>query len=325
MLNDTPGKKISAKTRELILQTARELEYFPNLNARNMRMNRAMSIGIVSGHNNINITFSRVLRGIKQKLDEAGYSITLLSDNDGDAELENLEYIRYYRSAKIDGILFLFCELDRETADLLEKWGIPYAMVNESGVSIGEPGEREHPWELYLQTAEFCRDRAFREIRFFLLEGQDGFFRRKCERFTDALRERYPAARLSQVILPPGRAGNPTIRAEIDRVLRQDSFDLAVTPHQRLGWLVQGGILAKDFVLPQRIKHICFAPSHAFDLTYPTITSFEFPLTEMGEAAAGQMLHLLAGEALDTPEFSYRLKLGGSTETTMSFQGEEKL
>ena len=63
VMNNKEGKKISEATRRLVLQTARELNYIPNSTARSMRTNRSMSIGVVTGWNNLSMGFSLVLRG----------------------------------------------------------------------------------------------------------------------------------------------------------------------------------------------------------------------------------------------------------------------
>ena len=72
VMNNKEGKKISEATRQLVLKTARELNYVPNSTARSMRTNRSMSIGVVSGRNNLTIGFSHILRGIKEYLYKAG-------------------------------------------------------------------------------------------------------------------------------------------------------------------------------------------------------------------------------------------------------------
>ena len=119
VINNKEGKKISDATRQLVLETARQLNYVPNSTARSMRTSRSMSIGIVSGRNNLSLGFSHVLRGVKEYLDSVGYSITLLNDDSGD--IDQHEYVRYYRSSRIDGILFLFYEMEDSTMKMLEE------------------------------------------------------------------------------------------------------------------------------------------------------------------------------------------------------------
>ena len=125
VMNNKEGKKNQrSHPPAWCWKTARELNYIPNSTARSMRTNRSMSIGVVTGWNNLSMGFSLVLRGVKEYLDAAGYSITLLHD-DVNAKNDH-EYVRYYRSARIDGLLFLFYEMEPETMALLQRERIPF-------------------------------------------------------------------------------------------------------------------------------------------------------------------------------------------------------
>ena len=190
VMNNKEGKKISEATRRLVLQTARELNYIPNSTARSMRTNRSMSIGVVTGWNNLSMGFSLVLRGVKEYLDAAGYSITLLHD-DVNAKNDH-EYVRYYRSARIDGLLFLFYEMEPETMALLQRERIPFFLVDESGVwhtadqshTLLEDGIR--------QAVSLCRERGFRRLKFFSLQRGDSLFSKKWNLFSRAIRRNSP-------------------------------------------------------------------------------------------------------------------------------------
>lgn len=312
VINEKPGKKISAKTRALVLETAAQLGYVPSATARSMRTNQAMSIGIVSGRNNINIGFNHALRGIKAALDRDGYTITLLNGDEGEPE-EN-EYLRYYFSGRIDGILFLFFDVPDSTTQLLAQRQIPYLMVSENGV-WGEGMEPQRAFDqAILQCAQYCREKNFRSIRFISLKYGDTLYSYKYNLLASALKEVFPEACLERVIMQAQDLTNEDILIRLENYLASNSFELAVTGNQRMGWLMQSSILKADFSLPQQVKHISLSSSHVFHLVYPTVTSVDIPLTEIGEYAAVQLVRLLRGEAIETQEFQCTLKLGLSTE-----------
>lgn len=311
VINEKPGKKISEKTRALVLEAAARLGYVPSATARSMRTSRAMSIGIVSGRNNINIGFNHALKGIKGCLDAAGYSITLLNGDEGEPE-EN-EYLRYYFSGRIDGILFLFFDLPESTVQLLLDRQIPHLMVSENGVWGGGIEPQQAFEQAIRQCAGFCREMDFRAIRFFSLKYGDTLYSYKYDLFAAALAELFPAASLRRIIIQAQELSNEELMERMGGYLDTDSFDLAVTPNQRLGWLMQSCILGKRFALPQAVKHICLASSHVFHLAYPTVTSIDIPLTEIGAFAARQLVRLLRGEEAEAQAFACTLKKGMST------------
>lgn len=311
VINNKEGKKISDATRQLVLETARQLNYVPNSTARSMRTNRSMSIGIVSGRNNLSLGFSHVLRGVKEYLDSAGYSITLLNDDSGD--IDQHEYVRYYRSSRIDGILFLFYEMEDSTMKMLEEEHIPFFLADESGV--WHSAEQHHTLleDGISQAVELCRQKQLQRIRFFSLQYGEALFSKKWNLFSSALAKGYPEAELKRFIFQTVDIPVPELCDNFYNALCSEEFDVAITPNPRIGWLVQSAILQKQFSIPMPIRHICIAASSMFQLIYPTITSLDMPLEEMGCYAAKQLVRVLSGLAIEEHVFSCFLKEGIST------------
>jgi len=319
VINDKPGKKISASTRALVLDTAARMGYVPSATARSMRTSRAMSIGVVTGHNNINISFRHALKGIKGCLDAQGYSITLLNGEEG--EQEEKEYLSYYFSGRVDGFLFLFLDLPDSTTALLQKRNIPYLMVSENGVwGDGLEPRRAYP-EAVRSTALYCREKGYRSVRFFSFRYGEELYSYKYRLFSGAMEEYCPNIPLRRIIIQTRGKSNEALMEEISACLDREDFDLAVTPNQWLGWLMQSCILKKRFILPQTVAHICLAFSHVFHLTYPTVTSIDIPLTEIGEFAAEQLIRILSGLLPESRDFTCTLKPGMSTEYPPAKQG----
>ena len=217
VMNNKEGKKISEATRQLVLKTARELNYVPNSTARSMRTNRSMSIGVVSGRNNLTIGFSHILRGIKEYLDKAGYSITLLTD-DGRERLkdspEQHEYVRYYRSSRIDGILFLFYEMEDSVMKMLEEEHIPFFLVDESGVWCGSQQQHTLLEEGIAQAVTLCREKRFLNLGFFSSQFGDTLFSRKWGLFSRLLAENHPCLGFRLPASPSGTRLCPGPAAE---------------------------------------------------------------------------------------------------------------
>lgn len=312
VISNKPGKRISEHTRSLILEAAARLGYVPSATARSMRTSRAMSIGVAAGGNQLHIGFNQALRGVRSTLEPAGYSITLLS---GDLQ----ELLSCYAAGRIDGILFLFFDLPEQDAALLNQRQIPFLLLDDNGVQgLGQEPCRAFE-EAVRACAGFCRERDFRDIRFFSLKYGETLYSYKYDLFAGALDALFPQASLRRIIIQTradpagGELTNEDLLERLQGYL-QEPFTLAVTPNQRLGWLLQSGILREDFRLPQRIRHICLASSPVFHLAYPTVTSIHVPLVEMGAFAAAQLVRLLNGEEPEEQHFSCVLREGLSTQ-----------
>ena len=312
VINNKEGKKISDATRRLVLKTAEELNYVPNSTARCMRTSRAMSIGVVSGRNSLSIGFNHVLRGIKAFLDHTGYSITLLYDDDANTD-EQHEYVRYYRSSRIDGLLFLFYEVEDSTMEMLQREHIPFFLIDESGVWCSPEQRHTLLEDGITQAVRLCREKEFQRIRFFSLQVGEQLFSRKWDMFSQTLAQIYPEAEMKRLVFQRQGASTESLREQLYQAILHDDFDVAITPNPRMGGLLQGAILQKSFSLPMSIRHICIAASSMFQLVYPTITCLDMPLEEMGGYAARQIVRVLSDLPLEDHSFACVLKEGMST------------
>lgn len=311
VINNKEGKKISEATRKMVLETARKLNYVPNSTARSMRTSRAMSIGVISGRNNLSIGFSHVLRGVKDFLDSAGYSITLLND---DAETKDQhEYVRYYRSSRVDGLLFLFYEMENSTMKMLREEKIPFFLVDESGVWCSPDQEHTLLEDGISQAVSLCRKKEFRRLCFFSMQRGEALFSRKWGLFSRTLEREYPEAELTRCIFQAEGASVQDLCRQFREAIDSKPFDAIITPNPRVGWMAQCVILEKQFSIPFPVRHICLAASGMFSLIYPTVTCLDMPLEEMGEYAARQIVRVLSGLPIEEHFFGCVLKEGVST------------
>lgn len=311
VMNNKEGKKISDKTRQLVLETARQLDYIPNSSARTMRTNKAMSIGVVTERNCINLGFSRVLSGVKRYADTKGYSINLLSDDDT-MENKHLEYINYFRANKIDGILFMFYDMDETVLAALENNHIPYLIINERGV-WGK--DREHKttfMDVVTQCVRFCKDNELKKMRFISAVANGSGRSYKYNSFEQVVSTDFPDADFQRVFCRGKTGSNQEIIEKLEEYMEED-MDIVITPNHRIGLLTQSAILKKCLTTPQHIKHICLGASHIFHMIYPTITSVKIPLGEMGEYGAMALIGMINGADYEEKEFECTLEYGMST------------
>jgi LacI family transcriptional regulator len=100
---------ISEATRELIIKAANEIGYFPDANARALKMKKTYNIGVLfstlSNHGLRNEYFAHILASFKEKASKSGYDITFIEHNIGNRKMTFLEHCRY---RNFDGI-FIAC------------------------------------------------------------------------------------------------------------------------------------------------------------------------------------------------------------------------
>lgn len=134
VLNNNQKVKIKPETRERILNAAKELNYIPNTNARNMRMGKAPAIGFISLWS-IDDTLT-ILDQTAAAATEVGLSTVICSRQD-----ESFDFVSLYHNQIISGLIFVYSYADDDIPicnsiiEKIKQCGIPTVMI--SGVANG--------------------------------------------------------------------------------------------------------------------------------------------------------------------------------------------
>lgn len=138
-LNDQTD--IGEQTRTLIKQTAKEMGYFPNSQARALRTNRSYNIGVLfvdEGQSGLTHDyFSKVLDSFKIVVEEHGYDLTFI--NCSKKREDRMSYLEHSRYRGFDGIAIACIDFsDPEVVDLVNSdfplVTIDYTFNNRSSV-----------------------------------------------------------------------------------------------------------------------------------------------------------------------------------------------
>jgi LacI family transcriptional regulator len=128
-LNEDTRALVNPETADRVLRAADELGYRPNRIARGLKTSRSHTIGVLIP-DITNPLFPPILRGIEDRLDEAGYT-SLMVNTDNDPEREAL-YLDAMRGRQVDGFISATARLDRELLVELAAAGTPLVLVNRS-------------------------------------------------------------------------------------------------------------------------------------------------------------------------------------------------
>ncbi|UKB82010.1 LacI family transcriptional regulator [Chryseobacterium sp. MEBOG06] len=108
-LNDHP--RISQATKELVRQTAKEMNYKQNNLAKALKSGETKNVGIIVPYINTNF-FSSVIRGIEEELSPLGYHVIICQSHE-DANIEKRQ-LNTLLNAQVDGI---FMSVSKTTTD----------------------------------------------------------------------------------------------------------------------------------------------------------------------------------------------------------------
>jgi LacI family transcriptional regulator len=158
---------VAEHTRELVIKTAQEMGYSPNRAARQLRRQRAETIGFILPANAQRFDepfFAEFIAGLGNAL--AGKKFDLLLSKAQTTEQERDLYQRWINSRKVDGfILNRICRKDWR-AKMLDAAKISYAALGRSQDAVDYPCIRIDGAKAYRELVEHLVAHGFKQLSF---------------------------------------------------------------------------------------------------------------------------------------------------------------
>lgn len=125
------NEKISDETKEIVYKVMDELNYYPNIAARNLANNKTKTLGLVlpsvTKEFIYNPFFIKVIAGISRSAKENGYYIMYSNAEDEADEINLLNH--FIRSGAVDGVILTTVRTKDKSIELLRKLKFPYVTI----------------------------------------------------------------------------------------------------------------------------------------------------------------------------------------------------
>lgn len=125
------NEKISDDTKEIVYKVMDELDYHPNISARNLANNKTNTLGLIlpSATKDFihNPFFIKVIAGISRSAKENGYYIMYSNAEDEADEINLLNH--FIRSGAVDGVILTTVRTEDKSIELLRKLKFPYVTI----------------------------------------------------------------------------------------------------------------------------------------------------------------------------------------------------
>jgi LacI family transcriptional regulator len=128
-LNAGTQGKVSAATVARVVEAARRLGYQPNSLARGLKMSRTFTVGMLVP-DLTNPLFPPIVRGIEDRLREAGCTLVLANTDNDDAKERSLWETMTAR--RVDGLILATARREYPLLEEITAAGIPAVMVNRT-------------------------------------------------------------------------------------------------------------------------------------------------------------------------------------------------
>lgn len=282
-----PAKRNAA----MILQTAREMGYYPNAAARTLKTSRSWNIGILYENRLDHEYFSALLTALRECAEEKGYDLTFIRrSKDG----EEGGYYERARQRSLDGVMVLQADVYSADVMRLASGSVPAVLIDYvyegcDSVINDNRGSMEQivkaVWENGHRRVAFIRGEDCHVTR----ERLDGFYKSCAERGL-----RVPAEYVRE-----GHFHEPVHCAGIVK----DLLNLPVPPtcilcpddFSCLGALES--LKKRDLKVPKNVSLVGYDGILMTQLTHPRLTTYR----QNTEQAARETVSLLL-EAIENPE-----------------------
>lgn len=121
---------ISDKTREFVIKTANEMGYFPNANARALKLKKTYNIGVLFNNTNLGLKneyFAHILAAFKEEAAQNGYDITFIEHYIGRRKMTYLEHCQYRH---FDGVCIVCADYEDDEVIKLINSDIPVVTID---------------------------------------------------------------------------------------------------------------------------------------------------------------------------------------------------
>lgn len=124
-------KDVSEATRERLLKAAKEMGYFPNSQARALKTNKTLNLGVMfsddAGSGLTHEFFAKVLNSFKTEAEAAGYDITFINKNVGKQKMSTYEHCKY---RNVDGVIIACTDFTSQDVYEIINGDIPVVTID---------------------------------------------------------------------------------------------------------------------------------------------------------------------------------------------------
>lgn len=287
-------EKVSPEARARVFEAIAKTGYVPNPAARSLRSQKTYMVLVVLPDLS-NTFFSKILRGIEERLFEAGYGM-IISDLDGSPEKE-AHFAAFTAAGRVDGAILLNGHLfgqTREGKGTPVKTGIPLVALCEAIPSADIPqieiDNRAAASEMTLHLASL----GHRSIAYLSGPSNNILEKERFAGYRDGLREAGlpfdPA-----LVLPGDYTIDSGVRAGQDLVGRGERPTAVFCTSDEMALGLMRTLLSAGLRIPDDISVTGFDDIDFAAVAEPALTTIHQPRRELGRTAASILIDLLQG------------------------------
>ena len=291
---------IKEDTRSKILQSAKEMGYFPNPIAKKLQQQCSFQIGVVVPEF-LNSFFAEVIIGIQEVATKEGYQLLIMQSNeDANQELANIKTLE---NSMIDGLII---SLTRETKDISylqeyinKKTPIVFFNRTNSELKASMVVFDDYKWAFF--ATEHLIQQGYKKIFHLMGPKNLTLCKNRKQGFIDAHRK-YKLEVKPEQIIECGFFIDDGMRI-VNELIRTNNLPdaiFAVNDPSAIGAIK--ALKKNGYRIPEDVAIVGFTESRMADIIDPPLTSVAQPSREMGMTTARLLIEQINSKGQSVPK-----------------------
>ena len=293
---------VAEPTREMVVRTARQMGYSPNRAARQLRRQKAETVGFIlptSAQQFSETFFSEFISGLGHELALHNYDL-LVSAADSEKSEHGL-YQRWANSGKVDGFILNRLRVRDWRIKFLAEQNLPFASLSHTGRSK-YPCIQIDGAAGYAQLVEHISSNGFR--RFAFVGGPINLVNHveRLSWFRKAMQ--YHGLDLNeQLVVTADLTSSGGYQAAVQLLNLPVPPDAILCTNDETAFGVLHAAHNSGLVIGQQLAVAGFEGVQDAKHSEPPLTTLDIPVFEIGQQLVNMLLKTIAGETVESPIF----------------------
>lgn len=280
----------SDKTKQKVMRTIEEMGYHPNAIARSLNNRRTQTIGVLFPAVS-NEFSSALLHGIEDYAHSRNYSVLVCNTAvDGS---RTLSYLQVLREKLVDGVVFASEVLREEYAKVLEAMNVPVVLLSSEAGHLSYPHVKVDDRKAAYDAVRYLIGKGHREIAMISGTKDDPMAGvPRVEGYKQALLDNGLPFREERVAY-----GNFFFESGLhamEALLKEaEGFTAVFAASDEMAVGALTCVTKQGIRVPEELSIIGYDNIRLSMMVQPPLTTVSQPLAEMGQSAAGKLIHMI--------------------------------
>lgn len=294
--NKYKENRVSEDTANIIRKAAKELNYFPNLNARSLKTNRSRTIGLIVADIS-NPFFSNLARTIEDEAYANNYTVIFGSSDENQDKFKRV--LDFLSTRQVDGFIIASPEDSRETVIGIKDSNIPLVLIDRYFDGIEVNSVRVDNFKASFEATNYLLNKGHQRIGAVVYESTLLHYQDRCNGYIEALSQ----AGISDGTPFLRKVNHHSLQSEIKEQVRKLIFEDKVTALYFATNTIatEGLIQIKNFgkKIQEEIDVVAFDENLIYQFLDVRIPFISQPIKEMGQEAVRILINQIEKKDLE--------------------------